>query len=191
MVGGHSSIEATIIGKTQEEPFMTTLSNDGMLKVIQRGLAGHLTYISAVAGWGASSELALYPPIAAILLAREWDSRCQRPLPNAEKRKGAPRTIDFVARRRGEQDWEIAMEVKLLPTGRKGHEVRVAEDVAKLSQFKKSNKRANAYLLIVGRKIEIDKAYVWINEKRVDLKTQAPLIADLGRTAWGSVAIRL
>lgn len=170
---------------------MTALSIDGIIKVIQRGLAGHLTYVSAAAGWGTKSELALYPPIAAILAGREWDCRCQWRMPRADQKTGASRTIDFVARRRGKKDWEIAIEVKLLPTRRKGHEVEVADDVAKLSEFKESNERANACLLIVGRKIEIGNAYVRMGRGKVLLSERGPVIADLGVTAWGSVAIRL
>jgi hypothetical protein len=83
------------------------------------------------------------------------------------------------------------MEVKLLPTRRKGYEVKVADDVAKLSEFKESNKRANPFLLIVGRKIEIDNAYVQIGRGKVLLSARGSVIADLGLTAWGSVAIRL
>ena len=170
---------------------MRTLSIDGMVGVLQRGIAGHLSYISAAAGWGTNSELALYPPIAAILAGREWDCRCQWRMPRADRITGAPRTIDFVARRRGKKYWEIAMEVKLLPTRRKGYEVKVADDVAKLSEFKESNKRANPFLLIVGRKIEIDNAYVQIGRGKVLLSARGSVIADLGLTAWGSVAIRL
>jgi hypothetical protein len=170
---------------------MTALSTGGMIKVIQRGLAGHLTYISATAAWGTNSELALYLPIAAILVGREWDCRCQWPMPRAEQKAGASRTIDFVARRRGKKDWEIAIEVKLLSTRRNGHEVKVAEDLAKLSEFKESNKRANTCLLIVGRKREIDHAYVRMGIEKVFLSAREPVVADLGLTAWGSVAIRL
>lgn len=170
---------------------MTSLSTNGMIKVTQRGIAGHLTYISAAAAWGTNSELALYPPIAAIFVGREWDCRCQQPLPNIGPKIGAPRTIDFVARRRGEKNWEIAIEVKLLPTKRKGHEVKVKEDILKLAEFKKSNRRANTYLLIVGRKREIDSAYIRTSKGEDFLSARGPVIADLGLTAWGSVAIRV
>lgn len=169
---------------------MAVHSIDGMIKVIQRGIAGHLSYISAAAGWGTKSELALYPPIAGILAGREWDFRCQWRMPRADKKKGASRKIDFVARRRGNKDWEIAIEVKLLPARRKEHEVKVSEDVAKLSEFIESNERANAYLLIVGRKIDLDNAYVRMGKGKCLLSERRPVIADLGLTAWGSVAIR-
>ena len=83
------------------------------------------------------------------------------------------------------------MEIKLLPTRRKAHELKVADDLAKLSEFKESNKRANAYLVIVGRKMEIDNAYIRMSKGKILLSTQAPVIADLGRTTWGSVVMRL
>ena len=79
----------------------------------------------------------------------------------------------------------------MLPTRRNGYEVKVAEDVAKLSEFKESNKRANTCLLIVGRKREIDQAYIWMGKEKVFLNAREPVIADLGLTAWGSVAIGL
>ena len=169
----------------------TAQSINETVKVIQRGLAGHLTYVAATAGWGTTSELALYPPIAAILMGQKWECRCQWVMSRKIGNAGAFPTIDFVARRWGSKDWMIAIEVKLLPTRRKSHEVKVEGDVAKLVKFKKSNKLANIYLLIAGRKKEIDEAYVLIDGERIYLRDRAPVIADLGRTAWGSVAIRL
>ena len=170
---------------------MSTLTTGGMINVIQRGLAGHLTYISAAAAWGTNSELALYQPIAAIFMGREWDCRCQQRLARSDKKTGAPRTIDFVARRRGELAWAVAMEVKLLSTRSKTHEVEVAGDIAKLSEFKESNHKAIAYLLVVGRSIEINKAYIRMSKGKTLLSAHAPVIANLGQTAWGSVAIRV
>ena len=170
---------------------MTSLSTNGMVKVIQRGLAGHLAYISATAAWGTNSELALYPPISAILFGREWDCRCQWSMPRVDQKAGSSRKIDFVGPRRGKKDWELEIAVKLLPTRRNGYEVKVAEDVTKLSEFKESKKRANTCLLIVGRKREIDQAYIWMGKEKVFLNAREPVIADLGLTAWGSVAIGL
>ncbi len=67
-----------------------------IIKAIQRGLAGHLTFVAATKGWGMTSELALYPTIGAVLLARKWETYCQRKVSGLQSGPGAPSTIDFL-----------------------------------------------------------------------------------------------
>lgn len=162
-----------------------------MVKIIQRGVAGHLTFVAAAAGWSTKSELALYPPIGTILLSRGWITRCQFPLRDGERRKGAPRTIDFVARRGISKSWELAVEVKLLGSSGSGGAVAVKSDIQKLREFSHSNSSSSAFLLVVGSKSEIDKRKIIKDREVIHLASIPQVIADLGRTAWGSVAISI
>lgn len=170
---------------------MTTHSANETLRIIQRGIAGHLTFVAAVRGWGTSFELSLYPPIGSILAAREWVPHCQFQLPRPKGTQGAPRTIDFVAHAIRNPELQVAIEVKLLPSGGRANRVSVENDIDKLREFKSLNKNSNAYLLIVGRKADINKSYIAVDGKRMDLCTRLPIIADVGRTALGSVVVKI
>lgn len=99
-------------------------SANEIIKAVQRGLAGHLTFVAATKGWGMTSELALYPTIGAVLLAREWEAYCQRKVPGLQSGRGAPSTIDFFARSRSTPQDSLAMEVKLLANGSRSKKSR-------------------------------------------------------------------
>jgi hypothetical protein len=162
-----------------------------IIKIIQRGIAGHLTFMAASRGWGTNSELALYPPIGAILQSRGWDSRCQHPLLGRNSDIGAPRTIDFIARPMDSKEWNLAMEIKLIGSRAFGETMTVERDVEKLKEFKRANVEAMACLLIVGRKADIEKRKIKCGSRLIKLEDERKVIADVGVTAWGSVAVKI
>ena len=85
----------------------------------------------------------------------------------------------------------MPIEVKLLASRNRLHQVQVKNDIDKLRKFKSLHKGASTYLLIVGRKTDINKSFIYVDEEKINLASQSPIIADLGRTAWGSVVIRI
>jgi len=162
-----------------------------MMKIIQRGIAGHLTYISAVGGWGTTSELALYPPIGSILLSRGWMPHCQYKLSSLERQRGAPRTIDFVAFNKETKIQTIAIEIKLLKTKHQSKKLNLDKDIKKLTQFRKENKNSDAFLLIVGRKIDFQNLEIFNNKEKLSTGICKPIVADVGKTSWGSFIARI
>lgn len=162
-----------------------------MVKILQRGIAGHLTLISAAAGWGTSSELTLYPVIGTIFNARGWKAKCQWDALDKEYPKGAPRSIDFVAQPFAETKPALALEVKLIASNSPGQSLKTERDICKLKEFKIKNLGACAYLLIVGRKVDLEKKHILVGQQCVLLRERPAIVADVGKTAWGSVAIRM
>jgi hypothetical protein len=162
-----------------------------IIKAIQRGLAGHLTFVAATKGWGMTSELALYPTIGAVLLAREWEAYCQRKVPGLQSGRGAPCTIDFFARSCSAPQESLAMEVKLLSNGSRANNLNVQNDVIKLRKFSASEGCKDLFLLVVGSKNAFQGRYVLLGNKRIYLEKVPSIIADVGATAWGSVAIKI
>jgi hypothetical protein len=146
-------------------------STSEIIKAIQRGLAGHLTFVAATRGWGMTSELALYPTIGAVLLAREWEAYCQRKVPRLGSGRGAPSTIDFFARSRSTPSESLAMEVKLLANGSHSKTLNVENDIKKLRKFSESEGCKDLYLLIVGRKSDFQEKHVFLGNKRIALET--------------------
>lgn len=164
---------------------------DEKIKAIQRGLAGHLTFVAATKGWGMTSELALYPAIGAVLSARDWEAYCQREVPGSRSGRGAPNTIDFFARSRSTPQDLLAIEVKLLPNRSRSKSLIVQKDIDKLRKFNTHEGCKNLYLLIVGTRNAFQGRYVLLDNKRIDLDKAPAIIADVGATAWGSIAIKV
>lgn len=176
---------------------MLIRTSGGVVEAIQRGVAGHLTFVAAAAGWGMTSELALYPPIGEIFHARGWSARCQWPVPSPKlPTRGAPRTIDFVARAPQPHQkneglmWDIAIEVKLLASRCSGS-LDARRDIEKLKQFKKKF-GGKAYLLVVGREPDLKDKRIRFTDHREELiDLRSAVIANVRRTAWGSVALKI
>ncbi len=163
---------------------------EGIVKAIQRGIAGHLTLVAAKREWDFQSELALYPVIGSILQSREFEPKCQWGLPARFGDLGAPRSIDFVARARSHnsKDWSLAIEVKRIKVRNQGT-VRVKNDVEKLREFKRLYPNSHVYLLIVGRGFELRRMSLdGINYSPDERKN---VIADLNETKWGSTRIKI
>ena len=169
---------------------MKSPSVNELVKVIQRGVAGHLTYVAAAAGWGMNSELALYPPIGAILTSRGWDVRCQWPISRTGG-IGAPKTLDFIAKPNKTNAWMLAIEVKLISANSNSRFLDVENDIKKLKSFKSVHSEASGYLLIVGRKSDLEKTGIKYDEKVICIRDKKMIIADLGRTAWGSAVLKI
>ena len=161
------------------------------IKAIQRGLAGHLTLVAATKGWGMTSELALYPTIGAVLKARDWEPYCQQKVDEFRAGPGAPSTIDFFARRCSEAEESVAIEVKLLANRNPLKKLGVQKDIEKLRKFGTSKGCKNLYLLIVGSKNAFKGRHLLLGNKTVYLENRSSIIADVGATAWGSVAIKI
>lgn len=176
---------------------MLIRTSGGIVEAIQRGIAGHLTFVAASAGWGMTSELALYPPIGAIFHARGWLARCQWPLqpPNPGTR-GAPKTIDFIARAPQKSPpiqtriWDLAIEIKLL-TSRGSGSLDARRDIKKLKQFKLEF-GSDVYLLVVGREPDlIGRRVIMADHCEVPIDISSAIIANVRKTSWGSAAIKI
>ena len=101
--------------KEKEKEKERAVSPAELMRIVQRGIAGHLTYSSAVAAWGSTSELSLYPAVSAIMFARGWVPFCQyQLLDGMAGRRGAKKTIDFVASLRTNKQDQLAVEIKLI-----------------------------------------------------------------------------
>lgn len=83
------------------------------------------------------------------------------------------------------------MEVKLLANGSRSKNLWVEKDIEKLRKFNASEGCKNLYLLIVGSKNALHARHVLLDNKRIALKEASSIIADVGATAWGSVAIKI
>jgi hypothetical protein len=90
-----------------------------------------------------------------------------------------------------QSEWEMAIEVKLLESRARGRQVQVRSDIDKLREFNSLYKAASTYLLIVGRKADINNRHIVVDEKKIALSSKSPIIADVGRTAWGSVLVKI
>jgi len=173
----------------KQDPARTHTAKE-IMKIVQRGVAGHLTLVAAQAGWDMSSELALYPAIGAVFSARGWVASCQFRNKGTVNNRGAPKAIDFVARPREANAWNLAIEIKLIASRGNLRTLNVMDDLEKLRVFTENYAGSSAYLLIAGRKSDINKTKVRIGDELINLSAEKQVIADLGPTAWGSVIIK-
>jgi hypothetical protein len=83
------------------------------------------------------------------------------------------------------------MEVKILANGSRAKILNFENDIQKLRKFSHSEGCKDLYLLIVGRKSELKGKDLLLDNKRIYLDKAPSIIADIGATAWGSIAIKV
>ncbi len=157
--------------------FLHTMNSNGqLLHCLKRGLSGYVTYLAACQMNEAYSEYILYEPILRILTALGCQASCEVPCRGLQvSGKGDKKRIDFVAKRNGSM---FALEVKWAKTAR----LDVTRDYQKLKWFKDTNRGAEAYLCVFGRKSHIDALTLKPSEYR---EIGRPVIADVGKTRYG------
>jgi hypothetical protein len=97
----------------------------------------------------------------------------------------------FFARSCSAPQESLAMEVKILANGSRAKILNFENDIQKLRKFSHSEGCKDLYLLIVGRKSELKGKDLLLDNKRIYLDKAPSIIADIGATAWGSIAIKV
>jgi len=164
-----------------------------VMSAIQRGIAGHLTLMAATRAWDTKSELTLYPVISTVFLTHGWQPKCQVRVSRELGKRGAPKTIDFVADSVGEENkaHRVLLEVKLVRSRAKSRLIDVTRDVEKMKSYQRKNDDKR-YTLVAGRKPDLDKCSLLLSSSRTVRLMAAPnrvVIADVRQTQWGSVLV--
>jgi hypothetical protein len=126
------------------------------------------------------------------MFSRGWVPFCQYQLPNGTLgRRGAKRTIDFVASLRANKQDQLALEIKLIGSRTNSRTHDFSKDREKLMAFKLENPLAKCYLLVAGRKADIKPIKIVLDQSITQPRERDFVIADVGRTAWGSCLIKV
>lgn len=157
------------------------LARDAIYRV-KRGLCGYVSYLAACEMNQAFSEYVLYEPILRILTARNYTVQCEYACPGIEhSQRGDKKRLDFFATKPGSS---FAIEVKWLT----GKRLSIAKDTEKLLAFRAATPAARAFLLIFGRKSDIEEIDV---DKATYKEWGTPAYADLRKTKYGCRVFRV
>lgn len=155
---------------------------------IQRGLAGHVSFLSTCDANIVFTEYLLYEPILSILRHRKYDVACEVPCAGpAAKAVGDPQRIDFVATKGGQT---IALEIKWLRWGNEANRdyLDIVRDTEKLIEARNAKQAGRCFLCVFGRHSQIAHfrgANVQAQIEKFD-EALPPLYADFRRTIFGS-----
>jgi hypothetical protein len=163
------------------EPFETLFR-------IQRGLAGHVSFLATCDANIVFTEYLLYEPILSILRHRKYHVACEVPWAGpAAAAGGDPRRLDFVAAKGGQI---IALEIKWLRWGNQAERdyLDIKRDTGKLVEARKAKQAHRCFLCVFGRHSQIAQfrgAKVQAQIAKYD-EALPPLYADFRRTIFGS-----
>lgn len=119
---------------------------------IQRGLAGHVSYLAACEANSTFSEYLLYEPILRILMARGYSGVCEFPCPGMPKAaRGDHKKVDFEATKSG---LRFALEVKWVKAKTP---LTIKGDYDKLVAFRAEDPKALCFLCVFGPLSALEK----------------------------------
>jgi hypothetical protein len=122
---------------------------------IQRGLAGHISYLAACQANSTFSEYVLYEPILRILMARGYSGVCEFPCPGIPKpARGDRKKVDFEAINSG---LRFALEVKWV---KRDTPLIIKGDYDKLVAFYGDDPKAFCFLCIFGPLSALEKSEI-------------------------------
>ena len=155
---------------------------------IQRGIAGHVSFLAACDANIVFTEYLLYEPILRILSQMKYSVECEVPWAgHVAKSKSDPMRIDFVAKK---GKLKIALEVKWLrwPDTKKHGYLDIERDTEKLIEELKKKHSNRCFLCIFGRHTQINSFHGKKVQPHIAKYDEAlpPLYADLRRTTFGS-----
>jgi hypothetical protein len=148
---------------------------------IQRGLAGHISYLAACDTNVTFTEYLLYEPILRVLMTRKYDVQCEVSCADflEEADGGDHKRIDFVA---AKNEVRFALEVKWPRKGKRTLDVQV--DHEKLAAFRKKYPNSESFLCVFGRFNHIDKINL-SPDYFIKPKLLPPIYAYFTRTQYG------
>lgn len=160
---------------------------------IQRGLAGHVSYLATRDGNIVFTEYLLYEPILAILQTQNYAVQCEVPCQGLEAAPvGDSRKIDFVATKAGVR---IALEVKWLRWD--DDDVRdyldIKSDTRKLIAALNAGQANHSFLCVFGRHSQTSVFHGGKAQAQIAKFVEAlpPVYADFRRTAYGARIFQL
>lgn len=155
---------------------------------IQRGLAGHVSFLATCDANIVFTEYLLYEPILSILRHQKFDVECEVPWAGpAAKEGGDPRRIDFLATKDG---LTVALEVKWLRWGNGAARdyLDIERDTDKLIKAREAKQAHRCFLCVFGKHSQIVRFRGAKVQAQIDKYDEAlpPLYADFRRTIFGS-----
>jgi hypothetical protein len=153
---------------------------------IQRGLAGHVSFLATCDANIVFTEYLLYEPILSILRTMDYAVECEVPWAGHPAEAGGdPRRIDFVANK---DNLKIALEVKWLRWKDDERDyLDIKRDTEKLIKALGAQQAGRCFLCVFGRHSQIAEFHGGKAQAQIAKFDESlpPLYADFRRTTFG------